>query len=149
MAAVDLSEYSEATVRYSTWLAKKLDAELVMVNVINQRDLDIVQRAMVGYGNFSFPNYLKEQEDERRSKMTELFKMASPGKINCQIFTPQGIPYQALLDVIHREKPNLLVLGTKGRSNLADAVVGSTASKMYRRSPIPMVIIPAKFHDLP
>lgn len=149
MAAVDLSDYSGATVRYSLWLAEKLNAELLMVNVINQRDLDIVQRAMAGYGNFSFPSYLKEQEQERKARMMELFKLSSPGAVKCQYFTPQGIPYQALLDVIKQEKPNLLVLGTKGRSNLADVVVGSTARKMYRQSPIPTVMIPAKFNDLP
>ncbi|MFH2064351.1 MAG: universal stress protein [Pseudomonadota bacterium] len=149
MAAVDLSDYSGATVRYSLWLAGKMDAELLMVNVINQRDLDMVQRAMAGYGDFSFPSYLKEQEQERKERMMELYRMSSPGGIQCQFFTPQGIPYQVLLDVIEREKPNLLVMGTKGRSNLADVVVGSTATKMYRRSPIPLVMIPAKFHELP
>ena len=149
MAAVDLSDYSEMTVRYSLWLAKKTGAQLLLVNVINQRDLDIVQRAMAGYGNFSFPSYLKEQEDERKTKMKELFRMASPGSVACEFMTPQGVPYQALLEVITRKKPNLLVLGTKGRSNLADAIVGSTASKLYRRSPIPMVIIPAEFDELP
>ncbi len=51
MTAVDLSEYSAASVRYSVALAMKLDAELLLINVINQRDLDMVQRAMIGsYG---------------------------------------------------------------------------------------------------
>jgi nucleotide-binding universal stress UspA family protein len=149
MAAVDLSDYSGVTVRYSVWLAGKLNAELLMVNVINQRDLDMVQRAMAGYGDFSFPGYLQEQEQERKDRMVELFRMSSPGTIQCRFFTPQGIPYQALLDVIQQEKPNLLVMGSKGRSNIADVVVGSTATKMYRRSPIPVVMIPAKFHELP
>ncbi|MDX2454267.1 hypothetical protein [Desulfosarcina sp.] len=51
MTAVDLSEYSAASVRYSVPLAMKLDAGLLLINVINQRDLDMVQRAMIGsYG---------------------------------------------------------------------------------------------------
>ena len=44
MAAVDLSEYSATIVRYCGWLAMRLEAELVLVNVINQRDLDMVGR---------------------------------------------------------------------------------------------------------
>ena len=102
MAAVDLSDYSGATARYSVWLAGKLDAELLMVNVINQRDLDMVQRAMAGYGDFSFSGYLQEQEHERKDRMMELFRMSSPGTIQCRFFTLQGIPYQALLDLLDR-----------------------------------------------
>ena len=149
MAAVDLSGYSDGTVRYSLWLARKLDAELLLVNVINQRDLDMVQRAMIGYGSFSFPEYLADQVQERKKRMMEIFKMASPGTITCQYLVPQGIPYQELLEVIEQEKPTLLVVGTKGRTNIADVVVGSTARKMYRKSPIPMVSIPAGFRDFP
>ena len=65
MAAVDLSEYSPAIVRYSGWLAKQLNAQLVLVNVINQRDLDLVNRTMTGYETFSYPNYVAELEQGR------------------------------------------------------------------------------------
>jgi nucleotide-binding universal stress UspA family protein len=42
MAAVDLSDYSKTIIRYSGWLAKRLAAELLLVNVVNQRDIDMV-----------------------------------------------------------------------------------------------------------
>jgi S1-C subfamily serine protease len=41
------------------------------------------------------------------------------------------------------------IVSAKGRSNLADGVVGSTARKMYRRSPIPLITIPTVYSDLP
>lgn len=150
MSAVDLSRYSEAIIRYSRWLANELKAEMVMVSVINQRDLDIVQRAMVGYGAFSFPDYLSEQIKERELRMKELFaSVESTVTTSCQYLIRQGIPYQEILKAIEKEKPNILVLATKGRSNIADVVMGSTARKIYRRSPIPLVIIPANYHVLP
>lgn len=149
MAAVDLSDYSAVTVRYSVWLAKKVNAALLLVNVINQRDLDMVSRAMVGYEAFSLPNYLDEQIKDRKARIKEFVEGASAEGIEYTVKVRQGIPYQELLAVIKEEAPNLLVVSTKGRSNLADVVVGSTARKMYRRSPIPLVSIPAGFSDLP
>ena len=68
MAAVDLSDYSATIVRYSVWLTMRLDADLVLVNVINQRDLDLVQRTMTGYEAFSYPNYLTEQVQGSRNQ---------------------------------------------------------------------------------
>jgi nucleotide-binding universal stress UspA family protein len=148
MAAVDLSDYSAASVRYSVELAMKLDAELLLINVINQRDLEMVQRTMIGYDTFSFPNYILEQEQDREAKMKELFMAVSPGTVSCRYIVKNGTPYLELLAAIEAEKPNLMVVGTKGRSNLADMVVGSTARKMFRRSPIPLLTIPAGFNGL-
>jgi nucleotide-binding universal stress UspA family protein len=149
MAAVDLSDFSAMTVRYSVWLAKQVNAALMLVSVINQRDLDMVNRAMVGYEAFSFPNYLDEQIKDRKTKMKGLVEAASPEAVACTYTVRQGVPYVELLAVIQEEHPDLVVVSTKGRSNLADVVVGSTARKMYRRSPIPLVTIPAGFSEVP
>ena len=149
MAAVDLSDYSATIVRYSVWLSMRLDADLVLVNVINQRDLDMVQRAMTGYDAFSYPNYLTEQVQDRETKIKEIIETVYPDMVNCSYLVQAGIPYLELLAAIETEKPGLIVVGTKGRSNLADVVVGSTARKLYRRSPIPLLTIPAGFNELP
>ena len=149
MAAVDLSDYSAMTVRYSTWLAKQLNASLLLVSVINQRDLDMVSRAMVGYEAFSLPNYIDEQIKDRKARIKDLLETVSPEAIEYTVKIRQGVPYLELLAAIKDEQPDMLVVGAKGRSNLADVVVGSTARKMYRRSPIPLVTIPAGFSEIP
>ena len=149
LAAVDLSEYSPAIVRYGGWLAKQLDAQLLLANVINQRDLDMVNRTMVVYESFSYPNYVADQEQTRRKQMDDLIAANCPDNASCRCMVVTGIPYHALLQVIEDAKPQLAIIGTKGRSNLADALVGSTARKLYRRSPIPLLTIPAGFVTLP
>lgn len=149
LAAVDLSDYSSTVVRYSVWLSTKLKAELVLVNVINQRDLDMVHRTMLGYESFSYADYLAEQEELRETQMAGLVKAVHPCGITWRSEVRTGIPYRELLAAIESEAPHLMVIGTKGRSNFADVVVGSTARKLYRRSPIPLVSIPAGFSDLP
>ena len=62
---------------------------------------------------------------------------------------PRGSHLGELLTAIEEEKPDLLVLSTKGRSNLADVMIGSTARKMYHRSPIPLISVPAAYSDFP
>lgn len=149
MAAVDLSDYSAMTVRYSLWLARKVNAALLLVNVINQRDLDMVNRAMVGYTAFSLPNYIDEQIKDRKERIKDLVDTVASEGIEYTVKVRQGIPYLELLAAVKEFQPNMLIVGAKGRSNLADVVVGSTARKMYRRSPIPLVTIPAGFSDEP
>jgi nucleotide-binding universal stress UspA family protein len=149
LAAVDLSEFSPGIVRYSGWLALQLNAELVLVNVISQRDLDMVHRTMIGYESFSYPDYLEGQEQSRMAQIKDLIETNCPEGVKSRSLLRTGIPYQELLESIESEKAQLMVVGTKGRSNLADALVGSTARKLYRRSPIPLLTIPAAFAELP
>lgn len=146
MAAVDFSDYSPAIVRYTGLLAKKMDAEVVLVNVINQRDLDMVHRYMIGYDTFSFPEYLENQNATRKAEMDDLVKANCCDSVPCRTIVASGVPYVELLKAIDTEKPSLMVVGTKGRTNLADVIVGSTAQKLYRRCPIPLLSIPAVFH---
>jgi nucleotide-binding universal stress UspA family protein len=149
MTAVDLSDYSAIVVSYGVWLARQLNAQLMLINVINKRDLDMVQRAMIGYEAFSFPTYLADQEQERESKMKELTASLETDGLDCRYVVRSGIPYQELLDAIEAERVQLVVVGTKGRSNLADVIVGSTARRLYQRSPVPLLSIPAGFDKIP
>ena len=46
-----------------------------------------------------------------------------------------------LLKAIEKDRPDLLIMGVKGRSNLVERVIGSCAQKMFRRCPIPLLVI--------
>jgi nucleotide-binding universal stress UspA family protein len=132
LAAVDLSDYSPAIVKYGVWLAARMNAELVVVNVVNQRDLDLVQRAMAGYESFSYKDYQAEQERHCEKQVRGLIEANCPDNVDCRCTVRVGIPYRELLASIESEKPHLMVVGIKGRSNLADVVVGSTAPRWRR-----------------
>lgn len=141
MAAIDFSKYSPATAQYASQLAKAVDAELLFVNVINQRDIDTVQRIMASYETFKMDDFMKERLRARHEEMAELIKSCDAGGARARTIIKVGVPYQQLLAVIEEEKPDLLVMATKGRSDIIDVVMGSCARIMQRRCPIPVLSI--------
>lgn len=52
----------------------------------------------------------------------------------------RGRPADALLDLIHRHRPDLVVVGTRGDSELTQALVGSVSAELIDRSPVPVLV---------
>jgi nucleotide-binding universal stress UspA family protein len=141
MVAVDFSDYSPAAVHYAARLAEDVGADLLLVNVINQRDLNMMKKVAGEVPTFSFETYLEETRKNREEGLQQMLKEAGCARDDVNTLIRIGVPYQELLSVIKAKKPDLLIMATKGRSNLVDTIVGSCAHKMFRHSPIPVLSI--------
>jgi nucleotide-binding universal stress UspA family protein len=53
----------------------------------------------------------------------------------------QGRASQIVLDVLEREKCDLVVIGTHGRTGITHAFLGSVAEKIVRLSPVPVLTV--------
>jgi len=143
MVAVDFSQYSPAAVRYAVDLAKDVGAEVLLVNVYNQRDINVLKKIEIEYPKFSFNQYYEENLLDRRSRLEALAdecKSEAPD-VKTVSLVLAGVPHEELLKAIDDRQPDLLVVGIKGRSNLMDALTGSCARRLFRHSPIPVLSI--------
>ena len=141
MAAIDFSEDSIAAAQYAAGLASDLDATLLLTNVINQRDVDLLEIAVKRVAIFSVEQYLEEQVEKRKKLFEDLEKKLSLDNLNVQTNVRIGVPFREILLEIKVAKPDLFVMGRKGNSKLAEIVIGSCAHKLFRRCPIPFLSI--------
>jgi len=141
MIAVDFSDYTEPSVHYGIGLAKDLKASLLLVNIINSRDLMAVEKYLSMAEPVLYQKFIDDTHAARHSNLQNLLEKAAEQGVAGQKKIKTGVPYAELLAVIESDKPDLLIMGTKGRSNLADTIIGSCAHKMYRRCPIPLLSI--------
>ncbi|MBU2647675.1 universal stress protein [bacterium] len=145
IAAIDFFSHSQLVAEHAANLARCMKVELVFVNVINQRDIDAINYAINNLDNntnkISLQRCMDQLREEREKKWEQLQETVDMSDLKTRLIIRTGEPYQELLNSVAEEKADMLVMGIKGRSNLSDMMVGSTALKMVKRCPVPLVTV--------
>jgi nucleotide-binding universal stress UspA family protein len=139
LAAVGFTEYTEDLLGYAAGIADSIGAEIIVVNIINSRDVEAVGAiAAMGY-EVDSEHYVSGVEEERRRALEQMLKKISFPAERIRPVFKVGHPVEELLKIAVKENVDLIVMGIKGRSDLEHLLVGSVAEKVFRRSPIPVL----------
>jgi nucleotide-binding universal stress UspA family protein len=138
--ATDFSEGSDFAFNSALSLARKFDSKLLIVHIINEP---------VDLRGFYVPHIsfdkLEEEIEQGAEKLMEKFcRTHLEDFSNYETFVLPGIPYDEIIKTAVQFNADLIVLGTHGRTGLDHVLFGSTAEKVVRKSPVPVMTIRIK-----
>ena len=139
LVAIDFSQFSNFILEYTVTIAEPLNAELALANVINQRDIDIVSKLSLDVNAMSAREYIDQTRNDRFQAMDAMMRDLQATHLQYQKIIKTGTPFVELVQAITETQSDLLVMGSKGRGNIAGVLLGSTAEKLFRRSPVPLL----------
>ena len=143
LVCVDLSDYSKDTIEYAITFQKGFKAEVLLLNIINRRDIDALNTAEYYYpGRIDIVEYVGRVRDDRAKRLEELaqdYSGETSGKI--QVRVGNGVPFEEILKIVEEENFDIVIMGNKGRSNLASTLFGSTAEKVFKYAKVPVVSV--------
>ncbi|MBN1958919.1 MAG: universal stress protein [Desulfuromonadales bacterium] len=137
LVAVDFSDSSNNAFQMALAMARKFAAKLYVLHVINEP---------VDLRGFYVPHIsfekLEEEIEEGAKKMMESFCRKNLHDFdNFECLIVPGLPYEQIIGQAEEKTADLIVLGTHGRTGLDHVLFGSTAEKVVRKSPYPVLTV--------
>ena len=134
LLAVDGSEHSLHAAKEAGDLARAMKSERLRIVVAYDR----------------IPPYLGEPNlqqaiDARMNEANAILKKAQdavgkiPGEVHTEII--EGSPAEAIINIAKTRDSTVIVMGSRGLSNIAGLVLGSTSNKVVSHATCPVLII--------
>ena len=142
--ATDFSKNAEKAFHFALKLAEKHRAELIMLHVF---DIPPVW----GYPQVNYPIDLTLQAGKSwKNSLKELYEQFLSDVKPTFMAIENTSAIKGILSMVTKHNPDLMVIGTKGKSLLREIFIGSTTKALIKQSPIPVLAIPnnANYRDL-
>ncbi len=133
MLPTDLSEVSEKVCSYALLLAKKYEAKIDIVYIIQEPSnlIDLL----------SFDTMAKKYADVASEKLNIFCSNHLKGKADYEIHIRKGIPFKEINKAAKELGSDMIVMGTQRKTGIDHALLGSTAERIVRLSSIPVLTV--------
>ena len=142
LVPVDFSPTCEEALRFAVWLAESTGRPLTVVHVVHDPG-----EAPGYYQLKGRKKQLRRMEDVAREMLEDFVRRMRrelpDSKVLAQAETilVVGLPVTRVLELVEKLHPAMVVMGSRGRTGLARAMLGSKAEQLLRLCPIPVTVV--------
>ena len=145
LVPTDFSEQANNALHLATQIARKSDAKVLVINVIEGiRDFSFntmgESESVIGEDVF----LVKKLIDRVNERMADLVADNMFDGIEVGTQVDIGNPYESISRVIADHAADLLVMGTVGTSGLEEVLIGSNTEKVVRHAKCPVITVKSK-----
>jgi len=144
LTPTDFSEFSQHALRYACEFTGRFSAELHLLHVIDE-SLTMPDPLM------GAPVSDVELRDLQRNAEAAIEKLPEADWLDADRIAARviqiGTPFVEIVRYARQHDIDLIVMGTHGRTGLSHALVGSTAERVVRKAPCPVLTIRPEGHD--
>jgi nucleotide-binding universal stress UspA family protein len=145
LVPTDFSRVAGYAAEVAASIARKSGAELTLLHVIEEGSKDSfrvtgeIQKEDMEERLFMFKLIERSRKQMEKLASDELFQGI---KLNRELRI--GSPFHGMRTIIQEQKVDLVVMGTKGVSSLAEMIIGSNTEKVVRHSRCPVLTVQKK-----
>jgi nucleotide-binding universal stress UspA family protein len=138
LVPIDFSDASLKAFRYAVPFAEQFGATLCLVHVIEEgsfvNDLD----------NVVLTRPDGEQVREARKQLVAVAQREIEELVPIDPQVRVGKPFHEIIEAAEQMKADLIIIATHGHTGLKHALLGSTAERVVRHAPCPVLVVHEK-----
>ena len=141
LVATDFSDCSGAVLTMAITLSARFSAKIILLHVINQSILERLAEHLKVAADSLLPDF-RERAQEHLSQFVKRWGTGSP-KLESMVAV--GVPFQEIAVIARDLQVDLVTMGGYGRSGrgpIEEVFFGSTAEKVVRLLPCPVLCVP-------
>jgi nucleotide-binding universal stress UspA family protein len=131
----DGSDYSIRAAEYSISIAKMLDAQIIVVYVIDEVVLDQLSKVT------ERENVEQELKQDGQRYINYVLGLAEKEGVKADSILAKGRPFEQIVHLAKGLNIGLIVMGTYGRRVAERVLIGSVAERVIEYSPCPVLVI--------
>jgi nucleotide-binding universal stress UspA family protein len=136
MVPTDFGPASQAALDGAIELANKLEASIVLMHVYQLPVYAYPAKPITPK-----PELNAEIENAASKMLTDAAAAAWHGGVSITTVLRVGVPWEQILRAAKDQEVGLIIMGTRGMSGFTRAYMGSTAERVVRHSPIPVLTL--------
>jgi nucleotide-binding universal stress UspA family protein len=147
LVPTDFSDFADKALQTAVSIAKKIKAEIFLVNV---NEMSVAALPIAEYYYYdkekeqSYLQMVNESLDKTLKKITSDMDL---GDVPIYTLVESGLLVDAIEEVTRREKIDLIIMGTQGATGTKEMLIGSNTEKVVRNAPCPVLSVPNKVYD--
>ena len=138
LITTDFSDDSRSGVRYAADLAGKLNADVALLHVVEPRSW------MAGMEAVVLARTDAEEAALARAQLATLAKREVKGSVTVTSSVRTGKPFHEITTAAREGAADLIVIATHGHTGVERILLGSTAERVVRHAPCPVLTVPAR-----
>ena len=137
LVPIDFSDYSKSALRYAVNFAKSFNAEIILIYVVEP----VIYPPDFSMGQIAMPSINTEWDDRAKDELQKLAKNEIVGVATVKTIIKTGKPFVEIIETAKEENVDLIIIATHGHSGVEHILFGSTAEKVVRKAPCPVLTL--------
>jgi len=137
LVPIDFSDYSRNSLRYSINFIRCFRAELILIYVVEP----VIYPPDFSMGQIAVPAVDVEVDKRASEELKKLAKTEVPPDMKARTIIKTGKPFVEIVETAAEEDIDLIIIASHGRSGMEHILFGSTADKVIRKAPCPVLTL--------
>lgn len=143
LVPIDFSEHSKSALKYAIPFAQQFKASIDLIYVVEPT----IYPADFSFGQIGFPNVEEELRARGSDELEKLILKEISGKVTARKNVRTGKPFYEINQYAQEENIDLIIIATHGHSGMEHILFGSTAEKVVRKAPCPVLVVRTGEHE--